>query len=89
MSSNGVTVITINMPPGYEVCKWKYENRTGKHTAYAVMYMGKAVFGQNKTFASLTAARKAIKSHTDTERTKARIRAEREHFEKYGTDSAR
>ncbi len=48
------------------------------------MHRGRPIFDQNKTFKSLTDARKALKAHADTERLRRQIKQEREHFEKHG-----
>ena len=89
-SSNDVKKITNNMPAGYAIHKWSYEDRTGKVTAHAVMFKGNPVafagvrHPQNKTFKSLTDARKALKEHLDTERLKEQVKTERAHLAKHG-----
>jgi len=83
-TKDSVKIITNNMPDGYEIRKWSYKDQAGKHTVHAVIFEGKPVFGQNKTFGSLTDARKAVKEHADTQRLKKQIKEEREHFKKHG-----
>ena len=72
------------MPAGYEIRKWSFEDNAGKHTAHAVLFQGKSAFGQNKTFKSLTDARKAVKEHADTQRLRKQIKEERAHLAKHG-----
>lgn len=81
---DSVKIITDKMPDGYEIHKWSYIDRAGKQTVHAVLFEGKPVFGQNKTFGSLTDARKAVKEHDDTQRLREQVRKEREYFEKHG-----
>ena len=80
----GIKVITKNLPKGYEIHKWSYEDYTGKHNVHAIYFEGVPVFDQNKVFGSLTSARKAVKEHADTQRLLARVREERVFFEKHG-----
>ena len=83
--TEAVTTITNKMPSGYEIRKWRHEDSYGhKVTSHAVMHRGRPIFDQNKTFKSLTDARKALKAHADTERLRRQIKQEREHFEKHG-----
>lgn len=81
---DSVKIITKNLPDGYEIHKWSYVDRAGKQTVHAVIFEGNPAFGQNKTFTSLTDARKAVKEHADTQRLRKQIREEREYFEKHG-----
>ena len=82
---NGINSITNNLPEGYVIRKWRHEDKYGhKLTSYAVYLRGTPVFPQNKTFSTLTAARKAVKEHADTERLRKQIQEERAYFEKYG-----
>ena len=82
---NSVKSITNNLPEGYVIRKWRHEDNYGhKLTSYAVYLRGTPVFPQNKTFSTLTAARKAVKEHADTERLRKQIQEERAYFEKYG-----
>ena len=83
-TKDSVKIITNNMPDGYEIHKWSYKDHAGKHTVHAVIFEGEPVFGQNKTFGSLTDARKAVKEHADTQRLLKQVREEREYFEKHG-----
>jgi len=81
---DSVKIITKNLPNGYEIHKWSYIDRAGKQTVHAVIFEGEPIFGQNKTFGSLTDARKAVKEHSDTQRLLKQVREEREYFKKYG-----
>lgn len=83
-TNNAIKIISSNMPDGYEIHKWSYIDRTGKVTAHAVYFEEEPVFDQNKTFKSLTDARKAVKEHADTQRLLKQVRAERAYFEKHG-----
>ncbi|MHC1623806.1 MAG: hypothetical protein ACXQTR_04360 [Candidatus Methanospirareceae archaeon] len=81
--TESVKIITDKMPDGYEIHKWSYVDRTGKQTVHAVIFEGKPVFDQNKTFGSLTDARKAVKEHDNTQRLLEKVRKEREYLEKH------
>jgi hypothetical protein len=70
---DSVKIITKNLPDGYEIHKWSYVDRAGKQTVHAVLFEGNPVLGQNKTFKSITDARKAVKEHADTQRLRKQI----------------
>ena len=76
--------MTNNLPTGYSIHKWKYNDRGNKHNAHAIYLTDKPVFNQNKVFESLTDARKAVKLHVDTERLKKQVKKEMEYFKKHG-----
>lgn len=81
---DSIKIITNNMPDGYEIHKWSYTDSAGKHTVHAVIFEDKPAFGQNKTFDSLTDARKAAKEHASNERSRQRNIADRKQLEEKG-----